>query len=438
MKTYKLSHLVILVFVLTANLLSASVPKPQVALKSVFINQVNSRSKEIIKLYDDKSYEFLFFDFYNKKARVKREKGTYRLKHEHLILKNLGKSQPKKHADRYVMKESTQLLPCSKLGRIIKSKKSSFTVDNDKKYWEPTYHDSVFGEISNDRKSSKKIIEPRPDYTPKLNPISEQPKADPNNLENITRLNDRSLVSFDSLRKLKAIIIVGPVEESTKEFIDEQKATAKYLRSVGVQVYEFYHPNAKWDDIVKASEDANILIYSGHGRVSVFCITDKTVEGEEIQRDLKLHKNAIVIFNHACESAGSSAIDRKDIGQAEAFRRVGDYAKTFVGSNASVYYANNYNDCLIPFFSAFFSRKTIKSIYNKEATKWTKIETTKKYAYDPKLEISVASKNDTEATHTVKTYQNGKLKKVEELKGHKTYDIAFVGKPNYTVLDLFK
>jgi hypothetical protein len=245
-------------------------------------------------------------------------------------------------------------------------------------------------------------------------------------------------LSKDSLKKIKAVFIVGPVEESTKEYIDEQKKNAKYLIELGVQVKEFYHPNAKWKDIIKASEGANILVYSGHGSVAVFCVTGEIVEEEKIKRDLKLHKNAIIIFNHACESAGSSAVDTKDIGQKEAFRRVGDYARPFIESNVSIYYANNYNDCLIPFFTLLFNHKTIKEIYNKQATEWNKIEAVKIYQYDSNFEISVSSKKGTNEIRTVTSYKNGKVSKIEKFKDFKSYDIAYVGIPNFTVVDLFK
>jgi hypothetical protein len=70
---------------------------------------------------------------------------------------------------------------------------------------------------------------------------------------------------------------------------------------------------AKWKDIVKESEGAHIFIYAGHGSASVLCLTDVTSLGGStiILAELKLHKNALVVFNHACESAGSSATDKR-------------------------------------------------------------------------------------------------------------------------------
>ena len=451
MKTQKLtSVLFIAIFfcfnVNTANALPfskhlKSINKAPVKLKYVFVNEVDSTNKDILKLYDDFTYEFLFFQKNKNKPKVKREKGTYSLKSNKLVLDKETKAELKEHPYHFIFIENKGLVKSKWFGKSEKENKLLYAINNDAKFWLPTYNDPYFGDITNDKKVTKKIIEKKPEYKPvatlPINTIDEQKDKETNTLSNNLGLNNLFL-SKDSLKKLKAIFIVGPVEESTKEFIDEQKKNAKYLKSLGVQVIEFYHPNAKWKDIVKASEGANILVYAGHGGVAVFCVTGQIIEGDVIQRDLKLHKNAIVIFNHACESAGASLLDTKDIGQIEALRRVGDYAKPFIASNVSVYYANNYSDCLIPFFTSLFERKPIKEIHNKQATKWDKIEARKKYQYDSNFEICISSRNGTNEIRTLTWYESGKISKIEKFKDCKTYDIAYVGKPGFTVVDLFK
>ena len=449
MKTYKLPISLLIIICLNFSNLEAitnnaklkSPNKNPVQLKFVFTAEVDSINKDVLKLYDDLTYEFLFFQKTKNKPKVKREKGTYTLKNNKLSLNKETKAEIKEHSYHFKYIENKGLSKTKLFGSSKKENELLYVLTNDPKFWLVTYNDPYFGDITNDKKATKKIIEKRTEY----NPVAAIPTytaeaqkiKETNAIANNIGLSTMFL-SKDSLKNIKAIFIVGPVEESTKEFIDEQKKNAKYLKDLGVQVVEFYHPNAKWKDIVKASEGANVLVYAGHGGVAVFCVTGQIVEGDVIQRDLKLHKNAIVIFNHACESAGSSLVDTKDIGQVEAFRRVGDYAKPFIESNVSVYYANNYNDCLIPFFTSFFQRIPIKEIYIKQATQWNKIEARKKYQYDPNLEISVASKNGTNEMRTLTWYQNGKVSKIEKFKDCKTYDIAYVGKPNFTVIDLFK
>lgn len=417
MKTQKQLRALLLIglFQLVSNELVAKSPKtkPVIKLTFVFTKETDDKKKEILKLYEDLSYEFLFFEFYNKKPRVMREKGIYSLKKQKLILKNSGKTQPKEHSERFIFKQNEGLFACNRLGKINTS--SAYLDNKDKKYWEETYKDSVFGEITNDKKATRKIIAVKPVYIPVAKEFVPSTYEHYKTESNIV---DLSLISRDSLRKLKAIIIVGSVENLTGEFTLEQQKTAAYLRSVGVRVFEFYHPHAKWNDILKESEGAHIFIYAGHGSASVLCLTDGIVYGSTIEKELKLHKNALVIFNHACESAGSSATDKGDIGKAEALRRVGDYAKPYVNLKAGAYFANNYYNCLPSFLNSFFQRTRMKDLYAQEANNYAKIEVVKKYNYDVQFEIGVSSNKDS--------------------KGISDYNVAYVGKPNFTVNDLFK
>ena len=384
-------------------------------LKFVFTNEANPKNKDILKLYDDLTYEFLFFEFFNKKPRVKREKGTYSLKHHKLILKNKGSSQPKKHSNRFLIKEEQGLFECNLFGIANKDESPNYSSTIDNKYWQKTYKDSVFGEINNDKKANRKIIEVRPVYVPVIN---ESGISSRERLKSESDIIDLTLISRDSLRKLKAIIIVGSVEYLTASFISEQQKTTAYLRSVGVQVVEFFHPYAIWKDIVKESEGAHIFIYSGHGTASLLCLTDGIVYGSTIVEELKLHKNALVFFNHACQSAGSSASDKVDIGKAEALKRVGDYAKPYIDLNAGAYFANNYYNCLPSFLNSFFQRTKMKDLYTKVASNYAEIEVIKKYNFDVHFDIGISS--------------NKSVNLITE------YNVAYVGKPNFTVSDLFK
>jgi len=453
MKTHKLLQAFLIAGLLSFSSLEliafTTKPKSVAKLNSVFTNEVNARSKEIIKLYDDLSYEFLFFEFYNKKPRVKREKGTYSLKKQKLTLKNSGKSQPKEHSERFIIKENDGLFACNRFGKIDNSSQSLYVDNKDRKYWEETYKDSVFGEITNDRKATRKIIEKKPEY----NPVATLPSytvntQNSNNEENLSNdiVLSSNFLSRDSLRKLKAIIIVGPVDkEWDKNSIENQKKTAKYLRDMGVQVIEFYPPNDKWESIVKASEGAHIFIYSGHGsnqginyEIGGICLTKNIYHAQEILDNLKLHKNALILFNSVCGAAGSSAIDNNDIGKKEAIKRVSEYAYPFYKLNAGAYYANNYTGCLIPFLESFFQRKNIKSIYKAQASLYQKIEGYSVYQYDSQFEVSVAAQPSTNKLVTQFVgIGNGKWKE-QKVMDYKSYDVAYVGKPNYTVNDLFK
>jgi len=453
MKTYKLQQALLFVgllqFVFIELVAGNLKTKPVIKLTSVFTKETDVKNKEILKLYEDLTYEFLFFEFYNKKPRVKREKGTYILKKQKLTLKNSGKTQPKEHSERFIIKENKGLFACNRFGKIDRSSQSSYVDNKDKKFWQATYIDSVFGEITNDKKATKKIIEKKPEYNPVLDKtpiidIVQKPQILVND-SIVDRILGKKHLSLDSLKQLKAIIIVGPVSKEYDIYsINNQKKNAAYLRSIGIEVIEFYPPNDKWESIVKASEGAHILIYSGHGSnqginydAGGICLTEGIYHAQDILNEFKLHKNSLILFNSVCSAAGSSASDNGDIGKNEALKRVAEYAYPFYKLNAGGYYANNYGDCLIPFLNSFFINKKIKGIYTKEASVWNKIEVFKKYQYDQNYEISVSSRPGTGEMYDRISYIND-VKKVEKVRDSKSYDVAYVGKPNFTVVDLFK
>lgn len=249
--------------------------------------------------------------------------------------------------------------------------------------------------------------------------------------------------SKDSLSKLKAVLVVGDVEGSTQSFIAEKKSIAEFLRSLGIQVFEFYSPQDKWENIVKASAGAHIFLYSGHGCITGnipagFWLTEGNITSYEISQKLKLHKNALVIFNHVCFGAGSSASDESDIGIEEAAKRVAIYSHPFVDLGAGCYYANNYDGSINIFLKQFFNRAKMHDIYVTEGNRWSKVERMGKYSYNQNYEIGVSvTPADPSRKITQITTINGK-ETVKYLEDFNQYDVAYVGRPGYTVIDLFK
>ncbi|MBU0763450.1 MAG: hypothetical protein KJ607_01305 [Bacteroidetes bacterium] len=186
-----------------------------------------------------------------------------------------------------------------------------------------------------------------------------------------------------SLTDLKAVLIVGPCESSTEGFINEMKEYAEVLKERGVTCYEFYSPDNSWDDIKKAAEGAHFLLYGGHGIyngtrppdwVGSFCLNSGFVRSEKVLSDLKLAKGAIVMFNHACFSAGAAGGDHGDIGSSEAKRRVNLYSKPFLSLGISAYYSSGWYNSLSEIIAALFAGDTFGEaykdycIYNEEST----------------------------------------------------------------------
>ena len=251
-------------------------------------------------------------------------------------------------------------------------------------------------------------------------------------------------LSTDSLSRLKAVLVVGPIEDGTGEAIDRVKEIASYLRSSGINVTEFYDPDTKWTAISQAAKGAHIFLYSGHGlyrgdkgKPGGFCLSrGENIPSSSIIKDLKLHKNALILFHTVCMGAGSSAEDNRDIGIQMAIQRVSDYVHPFIELGAAGYYANNGYNTIVPFLKEFFNKKNIKQIFESSVPKSNHIETTRKYSYNPKFEISIASSNP-KGTTMLTTYTNG-VKKVVQIPSVKLYDMAFVGIPSFCVLDFFK
>ncbi|MBK6834273.1 MAG: hypothetical protein IPG89_08380 [Bacteroidetes bacterium] len=342
------------------------VAKNNVKLSQVFTTDVSPSDKQVLKLYDDNSYEFLHFVIAYKKPKVIREQGSYVLESNKLKLKSRTKKGVIDHPKHYFFLSERGLFKSRAQAKRVNASPSMET-NKDSKYYEVFYIDSVFGKVSNDPKVINKLADPKLKEKKKevINTPSENKRDTTGNYEFWKAAIKKDIkLSIDTLRMIKAVVVVGPVEESTKSFITEKKELVLFLRSIGVQVTEFYHPNAKWNDIVEASKGANIFIYSGHGSTmgenggaGGLCVTDGLYSAESITNEIKLAKNALVLFNHVCGGAGSSADDTKDIGKEEAMKRVGDYAKPFIINNAAAYYANNYSYCLESILTDFFNRK---------------------------------------------------------------------------------
>ena len=150
-----------------------------------------------------------------------------------------------------------------------------------------------------------------------------------------------------------------------------------------------------------------------------------------------MHRNALVIFNHACSSAGSSAGDKGDIGINEATRRVEDYAKVFIPLKIGCYYANNYYESVIPFLISFLNGMAVNKIYKMAIEKNLTIALTKPHKLDSRYETSVAVTKLAGISYLISTDSKGN-EVLSKLPPQKSYEVAYVGLPNFSVKDFFK
>ena len=177
------------------------------------------------------------------------------------------------------------------------------------------------------------------------------------------------------LPALKAVLIVGPIDEDTgdwtKREIDNMELAATAFANHGVEVVKFYTPNNNWDEITAAARDAQFLIYRGHGvnwvgspeAVGGFYLKGRFVTPDDLKNDLHLLPNAIIMI-YACYSAGTSGSDViPGISQDEAYRRVGQYSEPFIANGAAGYYADWYGSAFPTFIDDLFAGKTMEEAY---------------------------------------------------------------------------
>ena len=184
---------------------------------------------------------------------------------------------------------------------------------------------------------------------------------------------------------------------------------------------------------------ANIFIYSGHGTTmgdggkpgGLVLAKDYFLSSSDIRTKFHLATNAIVLFQSVCMAAGSSAGDEKDIGVQLAESRVSDYCKPFIDAGAAVYYATNTVGGGLSFLRDLWEGFSVKKIFESQIDFTSKKETIHPWAIRSGFELGLSS-NIFNGTSTVITYENG-VRSEKQVACFKQYDLAFVGKTNFTL-----
>jgi len=195
------------------------------------------------------------------------------------------------------------------------------------------------------------------------------------------------LYNFSISQKLEAIMILGHVDNKNRnndtikgstyqKFLIDIEKEAAFLESKGVIVHKFYGDNAKWKDIIKVSPNCSFFIYAGHGNdgghlalsPEKYTINKKYTEYDIIDtlriNELKLKKNSLVIMNHACTAAGSSATDKTVITKEKAIERTEAYINFFINSGASAYFATNTSGGVYDVLAYLYSGNNLISFVN--------------------------------------------------------------------------
>lgn len=232
---------------------------------------------------------------------------------------------------------------------------------------------------------------------------------------------------------LRAVLIVGPQEESTLSSIREMRKIDTLLRSKGVQVKTFYNEKATKTSVLKAMQGAHIVVYDGHGttlgdssKPGGLVLYDTNISSADIVSGVKLGHHALVLFQSVCMAAGSSASDEADIGLMEAEKRVSAYAEPFIRAGAADYFAVNFIGDGYDFLEQYLAGESPKSIFNEQASSWSKLEMLTAWKRMKGYEIGVAG-NKSSGSFERTTWVNG-VKKVESKPCFKEYNLAWVGK----------
>ncbi len=162
----------------------------------------------------------------------------------------------------------------------------------------------------------------------------------------------------------KVVVIVGPAGSATpyyRRLADQAAAAASKLTSNVVKVYS---PNATWPNVRAALQGASVVVYLGHGngfpsiyRTALFPPTQNGFGlnphagaadshqyfGEKhIGDQIKLAKDAVVIFSHLCYASGNTEPGLAEGTLEQAQQRVDNYAAGFFRAGAGAVIADAY------------------------------------------------------------------------------------------------
>ncbi|HEY8239076.1 MAG TPA: hypothetical protein VIF63_06550 [Candidatus Limnocylindrales bacterium] len=168
----------------------------------------------------------------------------------------------------------------------------------------------------------------------------------------------------------KIVIVVGAVEGSTPGY--RSKGDQIYAEAIKYtpNVTKIYSPNATWAKVKAAAQGANIFIYAGHGygfpspyrpilspsvqdgmglnEVGGINDSDKKYYGESsIASEIRFAKNAVVLLNGLCYSAGSSEDGDPEPTMAVARERVDNFASGFIKAGARVVIAQSWTSGVV-------------------------------------------------------------------------------------------
>jgi hypothetical protein len=162
----------------------------------------------------------------------------------------------------------------------------------------------------------------------------------------------------------KVVLIVGPAGTATpyyRHLADEAAVAAAKLTTNVVKVYS---PDATWPNVKAALQGASVVVYLGHGNGFPSIYHDELFPATEdgfglnphagaadahqyfgeaqIGAEIKLARDAVVIFSHLCYASGNSEPGMAEGTLDQAQQRVDNYAAGFFQAGAGAVIADAY------------------------------------------------------------------------------------------------
>lgn len=189
----------------------------------------------------------------------------------------------------------------------------------------------------------------------------------------------------------KVVLIVGPVGSATplyRRLADEAAAAATKLTSNVVKVYS---PNATWPTVKAALEGASVVVYLGHGNgfPSIYRkeLSPRTQNGfglnpyagaadtnqyfgeEQIGSQVKLAKDAVVVFSRLCYASGNTEPGLAEGTLDQAQQRVDNYAAGFFRAGAGAVIADAFQPPSYYVSNILRGTRSIDSIWKNAPTR---------------------------------------------------------------------
>jgi hypothetical protein len=162
----------------------------------------------------------------------------------------------------------------------------------------------------------------------------------------------------------KVVIIVGPVGALTPYYRSIADDTAAAAAKLTPNVVKVYSPDATWERVKAELQGASIVVYLGHGNGWPSRYHDTLFPSSEdgfglnpnagaadahqyfgetqIAAQIKLAKDAVVVFSHLCYASGNSEPGLPEGTLAVAQQRVDNYAAGFLKAGAGAVIADAY------------------------------------------------------------------------------------------------